>query len=136
MLRIVITRQSRYPADTKAIKNRVRQTLVDNNVSEGLISVTLVGERKMKSLGMTFLNETENDPIHEVLSFPYHERAVDDSGEPINFVEGQETTNLGDVIICYPEARKIAMKRNRMVDDVLSELAEHGTLHLLGIHHE
>ncbi len=136
MLRILITRQSRYPADSKAIKNKVRETLVSNNVSDGTVSLTLVGVRKMKELGKKFLKEEDKDPVHEVLSFPYHEKAVDEAGKQIDFVEGEEVLNLGDIVVCYPEARRIAMKRNRMVDDVICELAEHGTLHLLGIHHE
>jgi rRNA maturation RNase YbeY len=131
MLRILITRQSRYPADTKAIKSRVRETLVSHNVSDGTVSVTLVGERKMRELGKKFLNETDRDPVHEVLSFPFHETKNEEF-----VIAGDDGLNLGDIVICYPEARRIAMKRNRMVDDVLCELAEHATLHLLGIHHD
>ncbi|MBI2007591.1 MAG: rRNA maturation RNAse YbeY, partial [Candidatus Blackburnbacteria bacterium] len=43
---------------------------------------------------------------------------------------------LGEVVVCYPYARKIAIRRSRMMDDVLGELVEHGILHLLGKHHE
>ncbi|MEK7521605.1 MAG: rRNA maturation RNase YbeY [Patescibacteria group bacterium] len=119
MLRIYITRQSRYPADIKSLKERVRTVLRENNVTDAVVNVALVGERKIRELGQKYLEETEKDPAHEVLSFPYGE-----SGQ------------LGDIAICYPEARKIAIKKNRLMDDVLGELAEHGILHLLGKHHE
>lgn len=122
MLRIFITRQSRYPADTKMLKKRIRDMLGERGVQDAQVSVALVGVRKMKELSKRFLEE-EN--VHEVLSFP--------GGE---FFPAANTLSLGDVVICYPEARRIAAKRNRMVDDVIGELAEHGMLHLLGIHHE
>lgn len=117
MLRVLVSRQSRYPADTKALKESVRNVLRKHHVTEAEISVALVGGRKMRELARVYLNE-ENG-LHEVLSFPM-----------------EEAPQLGDIVICYPEARKIAMKKNRMVDEVLQELAEHGALHLLGIHHE
>lgn len=128
MIRVYITRQSRYPADTKFLKEKVLSALSSHGVADGEVSVALVGERKMRSLGQNYLNETEEADTHEVLSFP----AAETRGE---FVSASDDKSLGDIAICYPEARKIAIKRNRMMDDVLGELAEHGTLHLLGIHH-
>ncbi|MDO8503478.1 MAG: rRNA maturation RNase YbeY [bacterium] len=137
MFRILISRQSRYPADTKALKKRVKDTLLEHNLTLGEVSIALVGERKMKELSKRHLGEQNR--LHEVLSFP----ALETKGGPAStrgerdfVVPEEELLMLGDIVICYPEARKIAMKRNRMVDDVLGELAEHGTLHLLGIHHE
>lgn len=130
MIKIFVTRQSRYPSESKEVKVRIKQTLIDNNVTDASVSVALVGVRKMREFGKKFLGETDKDPIHEVLSFPTHEIVGNE------FVESPDKDlNLGDIIICYPEARRIAMKRNRMVDAVICELAEHGTLHLLGIHH-
>ena len=43
---------------------------------------------------------------------------------------------LGDIVICYPQARREASQKNKLVDQVIMELAQHGTLHLLGIHHK
>lgn len=134
MLRILVTSQSRYPIDAKALKNRVKVLLVERGVADAEVSVALVGTRKMKDLGKKYLGEAENSPIHEVLSFPNVSTNVTSS---VEFVLPERTRlQLGDIIICYPEARKIAIKRNRMMDDVVGELAEHGTLHLLGIHHD
>lgn len=130
MLRVLVSRQSRYPADTKALKESVRSVLRGHNVSDAEVSMALVGGRKMRELSKVYLNE-ENG-MHEVLSFPYF--APGESGEFVMPEEG--LLQLGDIVICYPEARKIAMKKNRMVDEVLRELAEHATLHLLGIHHD
>lgn len=116
MVKILISRQSRYPANTKEIKKRILEVLKENNVSEGTVSLAFVGKRKMLDLAKKYLGEEK--VLHEVLTFPYSENGL-----------------LGDIAICYPEARRIAQKRNRMVDDVLGELAEHGTKHILGKHH-
>lgn len=131
MIRIYVTRQSRYPSEIKVIKSRVNEVLLEHNVSSACVSVALVGVRKMRELGMKYLGETEKHPLHEVLSFPANDSTV----EKFPAIHSADL-NLGDIIICYPEARRIAMKRNRMVDDVICELAGHGTMHLLGIHHE
>lgn len=117
---VYVTRQSRYPANTKLLKERVKRVLTERGAIDCEVSIALVGERKMLELGKKYMKD---NILHEVLSFP--------SGTSTGGV-----LMLGDIAICYPEARKIAMKRNRMVDDVLGELAEHGTLHLLGIHHD
>lgn len=130
MFRILITRQSRYPIDTKALKKRVARVLSDNNVSDAEISIALVGERKMKELAKRHLGE--KDQLHEVLSFPFigDDVKTDFPQHPGGLLQ------LGEVVVCYPTARRIAIRRNRMMDDVIGELAEHGTLHLLGKHHD
>lgn len=130
MLRILITRQSRYPIDTKMLKKRIAGLLSEQGVSSAQMGIALVGERKMKELAKRHLGE--KDGRHEVLSFPFIGEDVQ-TGFPVH-PEG--VLQLGEVVICYPVARKIAIRRNRMMDDVIGELAEHGTLHLLGKHHE
>ena len=128
MLRVYVLRQSRYPASISSIKDRVKAVLTEAGVLVSVVNVSLVGVRKMKELGVKYLNEGLGDPTHEVLSFPAAEaRGIS------NFVTDGDF--LGDIIICYPEAQKIAIKRNRMMDDVICELVEHGTMHLLGKHH-
>lgn len=137
MLRVLITRQTRYPADPKALRRKIESVLSDYGVTQAEVSVALVGERKMRKLAQTYLGEKKEDFVHEVLSFPA--TAVDaslDKGRKVPFPDSGSETLLGDIVICYPEARKIAIKKNRMMDDVVQELAEHATLHLLGIHHE
>ena len=116
MIRILISRQSRYPVGTREIKKKILEVLKENGVTDGTVSLAFVGNRKMLDLAKKYLGEEKT--LHEILTFP-------------DGAFGQ----LGDIAICYPEARRIAQKRNRMVDDVLGELAEHGTMHLLGKHH-
>lgn len=143
MLRILISGQSRYPTSIKALRRKIKDTLLDHSVTEAEVSVALVGERKMRELGEKYLGETKKSPVHEVLSFPsqFTPRAEGFGASPSEAQDDEsanfgDRTPLGDIVICYPEARKIAIKKNRMMDDVVQELAEHATLHLLGIHHE
>lgn len=129
MLRILISRQTGYPADTQALKTRLKKFLAEHQVSDAQVSLALVGERKMRELSKNYLGEDRGE--HEVLSFP----AIDPKQKD-NFVSAHNLLPLGDIVICYPLARERARKKNKLVDEVLGELAEHGTLHLLGIHHE
>lgn len=129
MVKIYVVKQSRYPADTQALKKRVREVLDAHSATSAEVTIALVGERKMRELAQKHLNEGLEVATHEVLSFPIHDRQTDEE-----FIASTDYS-LGDIVICYPEARKIAMRKNRLVDEVLGELAEHGTLHLLGIHH-
>ena len=82
----------------------------------------MVDNEDMKILHKLYMKTEETT---DVLSFPL---------EKVEYPD--QIKRLGDIAICYPEARKIAIKKNRLMDDVLGELAEHGTYHLLGIHHE
>lgn len=126
MIKIFVFRQSRYPANTKNLKDRVRKILDERGITEVEVGVALVGERKMRELAQRYLGESKDSPLHEVLSF---------SASQMGKMLKDDTGTLGDIVLCYPEARRIAMKKNKMVDDVLGELAEHGLLHLLGVHH-
>lgn len=137
MIRILVSRQSRYPADVKGLKVKIKEALAEYNVANAEISVTLVGVRKMKDLAKQYLGEDERARVHEVLSFPSSlERGpLRTSPSNVEFPAVGNLAQLGDIVICYPEARYMAMKRNRMVDEILGELAQHSTLHLLGIHH-
>lgn len=129
MLRILITRQSRYPIDAKAIKAQVENLLKEKGMTNAEMSIALVGERKMKELARKHLGE--KNTLHEVLSFPFTQGKAD-----TDFPESPEGfLQLGEVVVCYPEARRIAIKRNKLMDEIVGDLAEHGTLHLLGIHH-
>lgn len=130
MLRIFITRQSRYPANTKALKTKVLGVLKEHGVQDAEVSIALVGERKIKELAKRHLGEKNG--LHEVLSFPF----IGDDVRTDFPVHPEGLLQLGEVVVCYPYARKIAIRRNKMMDDVLGELTEHGVLHLLGKHHE
>ena len=75
--------------------------------------MALVGERAAKKLNQDY---RQADYIPEVLAFPLQEE------EPA----GDGVRRWGDVVICFPQARQLAVKFNRPLDEVLMELLVHG----------
>lgn len=117
--------ESRYKVDRKRIKQTVEHVLKNKGiVGPTELSVAIVGTRKMRTLNNKYRNI---DKATNVLSFSQIE------GEAT--VMPNNTLVLGDVIVCYPVAIDDAARDNMLVDRKISELVEHGVLHLLGEHH-
>jgi len=101
----------------------VERVLQENGVGgEAEVCVAIVGTRKMAALHQKYQNLA--GPT-DVLSFPL---------EGVQYPD--LVVRLGDVVVCYPVAVKEAGMKNKLVDDEIARLVEHGCLHLLGIHHD
>lgn len=128
-----IKSSSRYPVDKKRIVLAVEKVLDSRRVTQQCyVSVTVVGDRKMRSVNRQY---RQKDYSTDVLSFPTSDpsQPMDEAG----FAQARELgIALGDLLIAYPQAVKIASAKNRLLDDVVADLVEHGMLHLLGIHHD
>lgn len=125
-VRVEILADSRYKFDRKQVREGVRKLLKDKGLSGDVtVSVAVVGERKMKGLKKKYLGE---EGVTDVLSFCQTE-----GGE---MPDGEDRLLLGDVIVCYPEAKRQAVSFKRLLDDEIEFLVVHGVLHLLGIHHD
>ena len=123
-LQLDIKADSRYGFDRKKVRQALTKVLNEHGaVGKITISLSVVGERKIRELEKQYFGR---DEVTDVLSFPLEEQ-VD---------QGEEGLNLGDIVICYPQAKRQAMQWNRMVDEEIEFLACHGLLHLLGIHHD
>ena len=104
----------------------MRKLLKEKGLSgKVIISVAVVGERKMKDLKKRYLGE---EGITDVLSFCQSE------GEEMP--DGEESLLLGDVVVCYPQAKRQAVSFKKLLDDEIEFLVLHGVLHLLGVHHD
>ena len=129
MLKLIldVNADSRYPFDRKRVKAALMKTLIEQASFEGKVNISLsvVGERKIRELEQKFFNR---DEVTDVLSFP--------QGEGEIMPEGKEGHTLGDIVICYPQAKRQALQWNRLIDEEIEFLASHGLLHLLGIHHD
>ena len=90
-----------------------------------IISLSVVGERKIRELEKKYFNR---DEVTDVLSFPLE--------EGVEMPTGTDGLNLGDIVVCYPQAKRQAMQWNKLIDDEIEFLACHGLLHLLGVHHD
>ncbi len=113
---VTIISSSRYRINRTRLKGTVERVLLEATSSSKHLNLVFVGKTKMKSISSTYKNE---DVALPVLSFP-----IRDSSDP-------RKEFIGEVFICYPQAILLAAERNRRVDDVMTELVEHGVRNLL-----
>ncbi len=125
-LKLEVKADSRYRFNRKKIREGVLKLLTEQGIKQPVeLSLLVVGERKIKDLEKRYFGE---EKVTDVLSFPQME------GQNI---PGEENIlTLGDVVVCYPQAKRQALKFNRLLDDEIEFLVNHGVLHLLGIHHD
>ena len=128
MIKVDVIKQSNYPVSVPRLKKRLADFFVKKGiVSDAEVSVAIVGEKKMLDISKKYLKDGK---IHNVLSF-----TPDESKE--KFVYPPDgALHLGEIIICYPLVFGEAKKENRLIEDKVYELVEHGARHLLGEHHE
>lgn len=125
-LHLDISADSRYNFDRKRVREALAKTLEDQGVMGDVkISLSVVGERKIRELEKKYFNR---DEVTDVLSFP-----LEEGDEMPGDFDG---LNLGDIVVCYPQAKRQAMQWNKLIDEEIEFLACHGLLHLLGIHHD
>lgn len=125
-IQIPIFVESRYKVNRKKIKSAINNLLGKQEITGPVeVSVAIVGDRKMRELSRKYKNE---DKTRNVLSFSLME------GEATHIPD--DVLRLGDIIISYPVVIKEASKEEMLVDDKVSQLVEHGLMHLLGLHHE
>ncbi len=130
MIDIQVIADSKYKVDREKLRERLtgvlaRYKLVDNVIVE----IQIVGKRRIKELNEGYL---KHEGYTDVLSFP-----LNDPGDDRPFIsppDGQ--LHLGEIVVCYPVAMEEALTRQVGVDVQVTDLAEHGLMHLLGFHHE
>lgn len=131
MIKVYIKKQSNYPVSAIKLRKRLTKVFKDHGVvSDSVVYVTIVGKDKMLSLARKYLNE--KDVLHNVLSFPESEVKSEFVYPP----EQDSIVRLGEIILCFPKIVEEAQQENKLIDEKAIELAEHGALHLLGIHHK
>lgn len=134
MVTVFISVGSRYPVNRTMVRACVLRVLSEKGVENAEISVSLVGSRKMIELNEGLM---KHQGVTDVLSFPQMDPEQPDK-DFLDAPKGQREIprQLGDVVVCFPEAVNEARKLGRMVDGQICFLVEHGLLHLLGFHHE
>lgn len=88
---------------------------------EGLLSLEIVGDDRMRRLNRTFRHR---DKTTDVLAFATREGP------------GPTSALLGDVVISLPQAIRQARHHQQGIDHELVVLLIHGILHLCGYDHE
>jgi probable rRNA maturation factor len=129
MIKVLFHTESHYPVDKKIVKLAVTDGLKGKVKRDAEVSVSIVGNRKIHELNKKYRNI---DQPTDVLSF-----ALSESNDPeTRFIESpDDVLRLGDIVVSYPEAIKLAKDENLLVDDAINKLILHGLNHLLGIHH-
>lgn len=138
MINVIINADPRYSVNKLALQATVVEVLQRHHVKGNIeIGVSVVGDRKMHEVNKKYrgIDSTTN-----ILSF-----ALQDPVSPsqlqhvprVGFVKApDDILRLGDILISYPQVVKDAAIEGVSVEDELRFLVEHGTKHLLGIHHE
>lgn len=130
MISILFQTETHFPVDRKKIKEAVRSTLDAKVKGNTEVSISIVGDRRMRELNRTY---RKLDATTDVLSFPLNDPSYRDA----QFVDPPDhMLRLGDIIVSYPQAVAEAGEQNTLVDDMIIKLVLHGLDHLLGIHHD
>ena len=105
------------------------------------ISLAIVGEGRIRKLNKMYRGKNR---VTDVLSFgdksvlPYLAKAFPRLKKSANMVfvnPPDGVKRLGEIIICYPYAKKQARRENHSLEKELTVLLIHGILHLLGYEH-
>ena len=100
-----------------SLARAVRTTLADEGTTHGEVSLTLVGDDRIRALNRDYLGR---DRVTDVISFDLH---------------GPDEPLLADIYIGYPQALRQAAELGLSAHEELVRLAIHGTLHALGYDH-
>lgn len=128
MIIVTVSKEANFPVKSEKIKEIIKKTLIDHGiVSDAEVSVALVHRKTMQGYVDKYYDDHED---HPVLSFPTNEI----EGRFVFPPDGK--IHLGEIVISYEWCVDEANKSGRLVEDIALELAEHGCLHLMGIHHD
>lgn len=103
----------------------VQKGLVLGKVNSLSVSLLICGEKRIRQLNR---EHRQKDKVTDVLSFPAH--------EDLRKKKAQGEIFLGDLAICFPQARRQARKFKIGEWDEFIHLFYHGLLHLAGYDHE
>jgi len=139
MINIIVNSDSRYPINKLGIQAAVIDVLKQNNVSSGNleIGISIVGDRKMHEINKQYRGQ---DSTTNILSFALEDPMSQNQLQhvpKVGFVKAPDKVlRLGDILISYPQVINDASLEGVSVEEELRFLVEHGTKHLLGIHHD
>lgn len=137
MVNVIVTSDPRYDINKGSIEIVVQNMLKAHKVTSSVeIEVVVVGDRKMHELNKKFRGlDTTTDILTFALEDP--QQSSLQHVPQVGFISSpDQVLRLGSIIISYPQALDDAAVDGRALEDEISFLVEHGTRHLLGIHHE
>ena len=138
MINVLVYIESRFPADRVKIRNFVQAYLSSKLSADVEVSISVVGDRKMKALNTSYRNLSETT---DVLSFPVYDPSARlrkdlEAGFSPDKSGPDKILRLGDVVVSYPQTVSEAAQKNTLVEAQMEFLIAHGLDHLMGIHHD
>lgn len=120
------------PINFKKIEHDMEIILRENEILSAKIDVKISEHSEITNLAMKYWGESEEEANdHPVLSFATQEVEYE------NFIFHPEEENyLGEIIVSFEKAAEDAKNRSVSIEESISDLACHGLLHLIGIHHD
>jgi probable rRNA maturation factor len=138
MINVIVNSDSRYPINKLVVQATVIEVLQRHGILGNVeIGINIVGDRKMHEINKKFrgIDSTTN-----ILSFALEDPVSASQLQhvpKVGFVKSPDKVlRLGDILISYPEVLKDAASEGVSVEEEMRFLVEHGTKHLLGIHHD
>ena len=118
---VFLANEQTLPVDEARLSALARHVLDSEKVDdEAELSILVIDGEHMRKLNARFAN---NDYATDVLAFP--------------MLEGDDdSTMVGDVVLCPDVARTNAEKLDHSLERELDVLVVHGTLHLIGYDHK
>lgn len=136
MINIIINSDPRYNINRGLIRSAVLSTLQKYRIAGRLeVGISVVGDRKMHELNRKYRGI---DQTTDILSFALEDLTPSNLRHipRVGFVASPDRVlRLGDIVISYPQVVEDASLDGISIDEELRALVEHGTNHLLGIHH-
>ncbi|KKR25845.1 MAG: putative rRNA maturation factor [Microgenomates group bacterium GW2011_GWC1_39_7b] len=135
MVNIIVSSDPRYKVNRAAIQATVLSALSKRGVKGRVeLEVTIIGDRKMHELNRKFRGI---DATTDVLSFALEEASSANLRIlPRGFAAFPDRIlRLGSIVISYSQALEDAAASGTSVEEEINFLVDHGTDHLLGIHH-
>jgi probable rRNA maturation factor len=150
---VEVVNRTRAAIDAAAVAAVVDVVLAAEGAAGAEVGVTFVGERRIRDLNR---EHRGRDQVTDVLSFPLEDpddmesearrRAAGGRGkaggaDEVVGAEGDAPSDgpprlLGDIVVCARQALRQARASGLPAGVELAVLLVHGTLHLLGYHHE
>jgi len=106
-----------WPVQEDRLAQACRTVFVEEEVSEGEVSVTLMGDEAIQAMNLEYFDK---DWPTDVIAFSLH-----GADEPV----------LGDVYLGYQQARRQADELGISLGEERLRLVIHGTLHVIGYEH-
>lgn len=137
MINVIINSDTRKSVNKLALQAAVVEVLQQHRVWGNIeINISIVGDKKMHEINKKFrgIDSTTN-----ILSFALEDPTSISTLQHVprmGFVKSPDNIiRLGDIMISHSQVVNDASQEGVTVDEELIFLVQHGTKHLLGIHH-